>query len=132
MQLVKHQLQGTQTQVDTMTKEQQESKTAMSYANNTIAKLQAELADARAALEKMLNGAEFVAVERVLSLLSAYSSSELLLIIKQSLSIISVSDPGVCVCMFVCVCACVRACVCILLPGYSTRPQHHYLRVRSR
>ena len=116
----KHQLEGTQTQVDTMTKEQQKSKTALSYANNTIAKLQAELAEAsaRAALGKMLNGAEFVAVERVLSLLSAYSSSELLLIIKQSLSIISVSDPGVCVCMFVCVCACVRACVCILLPGY--------------
>ena len=108
MQLIKHQLEGTQTQVEKMTKEQQDSKTAMSHANATIAKLQTELADARAALGKMLSDAEFVAVERVLSLLSAYSSSELLLIIKQGLSIISVSDPGVCVlCVCVCVCVCV-------------------------
>ena len=107
MQLIKHQLEGTQTQVEKMTKEQQDSKTAMSHANATIAKLQTELADARAALGKMLSDAEFVAVERVLSLLSAYSSSELLLIIKQGLSIISVSDPGVCVlCVCVCVCVC--------------------------
>ena len=127
MQLIKHQLEGTQTQVEKMTKEQQDSKTAMSHANATIAKLQTELADARAALGKMLSDAEFVAVERVLSLLSAYSSSELLLIIKQGLSIISVSDPGVCV---LCVCVCV--CVCVLLPGYQTRPQHRHLRARSR
>ena len=101
MQLLKHQLEGTQTQVDKMAKEQQESKTAMSQANTTIAKLQAELT-ARAASEKMLNDADFVAVERVLSLLSVYSSSELLLIIKQGLSIISVSDPGECV--YICLC----------------------------
>ena len=51
---------------------------------------------ARSALEKMLHDAEFVSAERVLSLLSTYSSADLLSIIKHCISLISVSNDGLC------------------------------------